>query len=87
MAKKYKITFDRENCIGALACISVAAKFWEDSNDGKVNLIGGKKAANGEYELIIEASDYELAKDSVDVCPVAIIKIYDLETGEKLFPK
>ena len=35
---KYKIEFDREICIGALACNAVAESFWPKSEDGKVDL-------------------------------------------------
>ena len=37
---KYKIEFDREICIGALACTAVAENFWPTSEDGKVDLTG-----------------------------------------------
>ncbi len=87
MAKKYKIVFDRDNCIGALACVSVADKFWEDSKDGKVNLKGAKKNAKGEYEIIIDAANFNVLRESADVCPVNVIKIYDTDTGELVFPK
>ena len=35
---KYRIEFDRELCIGALACTAVAEKFWPRADDGKVDL-------------------------------------------------
>jgi len=39
---KYKIEFDREICIGALACNAVAENIWPRAEDGKVDLAGGK---------------------------------------------
>ena len=72
---KYKITFDREACIGALACAAVSPKHWKIADDGKVDLIGGKKNKQGNYELIIDESDLKITQESAEVCPVLVIKI------------
>jgi ferredoxin len=37
MGKKYKIVYDREGCIGAAACISVAPNSWKMGDDGKAD--------------------------------------------------
>ena len=39
---KYKISYSREGCIGAAACVAVNPKYYEMKDDGKVDLIGGK---------------------------------------------
>ena len=47
---KYKIEFNREMCIGAVACTLVNEKFWPAVDDGKVDLAGAiynKKLKNG----------------------------------------
>ena len=77
---KYKIEFDRELCIGALACTAVAPDFWPRAEDGKVDL---KDATYNEetkkWELIIEQKDFEINQEAADVCPVEAIKIIKIE--------
>jgi len=72
---KFKIIFDREACIGAAACVAVAPKFFEMNEDGKADLLKGKKNKEGKFELVIEASDEKTAVESADVCPVSVIKV------------
>ena len=77
---KYKIEFDRELCIGALACTAVAEKFWPRADDGKVDLSGAKyNEETKKWELIIDEKDYEINKDAAEVCPVDAIKIIKIE--------
>ena len=77
--RKYKIIFDREACIGAIACFSVNPKFWELSSDGKVDLKGSKKNKDGKWELIIGEKDFQINKDAVEVCPVLAIVIEKID--------
>ncbi len=83
MGKKYKIIYDRNICIGAAACETAAAKFWEiDKEDGKANLKEGQKFDHEKFELIIDEADLKIAQDSSEVCPVAgCIKIVEVEDG------
>ncbi len=76
---KYKVVLDRKNCIGAAACVAVAAKFWKLHTDGKVNIIGGKKNKdNSEQEIIVSTdSDFKLMMDAAKVCPDAVIHVFD----------
>ena len=77
---KYKIEFDRELCIGALACTAVAENFWPTSEDGKVDLTGATyNEETKKWELIIEEKDFEINKDAADVCPVDAIVITKIE--------
>lgn len=74
MGKKYKIEFDRENCIGAAACAAVNPDNWEISmQDGKANV---KKTEIDETEL-------RQNMEAATACPVNVIHIYD-EEGKKL---
>ena len=71
---KYKIEFDRELCIGAIACTAVAESFWPRSDDGKVDLSGATyNEETKKWELIIEEKDYEINKEAAEVCPVDAI--------------
>jgi len=77
---KYKIEFDREICIGALACNAVAEDFWPRSEDGKVDLTDATyNEKTKKWELIIEEKDYEINRDAADVCPVEAIIITKIE--------
>jgi len=81
---KYKIEFDREVCIGALACTAVAEDFWPKAEDGKVDLTGAKyNEETKKWELIIEEKDFEINKDAADVCPVEAIKVIKIEESNQ----
>ena len=90
--KTYRIVFDRKNCIGAAACAAVAPEFWVMNEDGKADLAGSKTDENGNQVLIVKESQLSkegknvlaLNKDAAEVCPVQVIHIYDVETGQKL---
>lgn len=81
---KYKIEHDRPNCIGCAACASVNPDFWEMDEDGKSNIIGGKKLDNGQEELDIEDKDFDSNKEAANVCPVNVIHIRDKEKDERI---
>jgi len=77
---KYKIEFDRELCIGALACTAVAEKFWPRADDGKVDLTGAiYNKETKKWELIIDEKDFQINKEAEDVCPVVAIKVTKIE--------
>ncbi|MBS3148135.1 ferredoxin [Candidatus Woesearchaeota archaeon] len=90
--KRYRVVFDRKNCIGAAACAAVAPEFWEMKEDGKADLIGFKVDKNGNQYIILAENQMTselknalaLNKEAAEVCPVQVIHIYDDETGEKL---
>ena len=72
---KYRIIFDRDTCIGALNCLGPSPEFWEQAPDGKVNLKGAKKRADGKFELIIDEKYLSKNMESASACPVAAITI------------
>ena len=79
---KYKVEFIKIECIGALACVAVHSKRWIPTNDGKVDLEGGKEE-NGKYILWIDEKELPKMKEAAEVCPVNVIHIYD-EKGTKI---
>ena len=82
--KKYKVVYNRSDCIGAAACTAVDQS-WVMNADGKADLKGsGSKIDNTVQEKIIEEKDFPAMLEAARVCPVAVIHIYDLETGEKI---
>lgn len=79
MAKKFRIVFDRNTCIGALACNAVAPEMWILAEDGKVDLKGAKKRDDGRFEMIVEEKEYQLSKEAAESCPVYAITIEEIE--------
>ncbi len=77
---KYKIEFDRELCIGAIACTAVAESFWPRADDGKVDLANATyNEETKKWELIIEEKDYGMNKEAAEVCPVDAIVITEID--------
>jgi len=73
--KRYKIEYDRENCIGAAACAAVNPKNWVVSDeDGKADFVAA--------EFNEESLETEL--EAAKACPVNVIHIIDKKTGEKV---
>ncbi len=90
--RRFKIVFDRKNCIGAAACAAVAPEFWVMRDDGKADLVGAKTDENGNQILIVHEKEMspegkrvlEINKEAAEVCPVQVIHIYDADTNEKI---
>ncbi len=85
MGKKYNVVFYKNKCIGAAACVAVHPDGWRLDEDAKAELIGSKPEGEN-YVLEIDESQLEHFKESADVCPVAIIHIYDSD-GKKIYGK
>lgn len=79
MGKKYRVIFDREVCIGALACNAVDESVWALADDNKVDLVGGTKRDDGKWEIIIDEEQLGKQKEAADSCPVFAIKIEEVE--------
>ena len=85
MKKKYKLVYDRANCIGAGSCVSVHPERWVmNAQDDKADLINATKDEKGEWMVEFTLDELESFKLAAEVCPVNVIHIYDLETGEKV---
>lgn len=86
---KYKIVYERNDCIGVAACAAVNGDFWvmNQLGDSKADIAKDKKPTikdDGAQELIIEEKDLAKNLEAAENCPVNVIHIYNLETGEKL---
>jgi ferredoxin len=83
--KHYKIVYNRDDCIGAAACIAAFPERWEMADDGKADLKGGKpNDDNSVQELEITQEEFQKMMDSAQACPVNVIHIIDLETNKRL---
>lgn len=83
MAKKYRIVYDRQNCIGAVQCVAVMPEFWVLDSDGKATLKGSKNA-HDQWELEIDEKNLAKMKDAAASCPVNVIHIIDTKTGQRI---
>ncbi len=83
MTKKYKIIYNRDECISAKTCIEFYEKFKISKKDDKADLSGSKEE-DGQYVLEISEKDLQAAKEAAQSCPVNVIHIYDSETNEKI---
>lgn len=81
--KKYRITYDRQNCIGAAACEAVCPKFWHVGSDGKADLKGSKKSGD-KFVLDIAEEDLKCNKEAAEGCPVNVIHIKNLDSDEEI---
>jgi ferredoxin len=79
---RYKITYDRANCIGAGACAAMDPARFKMAGDGKADLIDGKDIGNGKFEL--EADENPAIVEAAKACPVEVIKVKNLDTDEDI---
>lgn len=74
MAKKWKITIDRDLCIGAASCVALAAKTFNLDSENKAVVLEG------------EGDPPDLVKLAAESCPTKAIIITDEETGKQEYP-
>lgn len=85
--KRYKVIYERSNCIEILSCAAEYPERWiVDNNDNKAMLIGGRKESDNPETWVLEFDEGELEKfkASAEVCPARVIHIIELETGKKI---
>lgn len=83
---KYKITYDRKGCIGAASCVAVFEEMWEIDEEGKAKILlkNVKNLGNGIFEVVIEEDLLNKVRESAQVCPVNVIHIENLDTGDEI---
>ena len=72
--KKWKITIDRDLCIGAASCVALAAKSFALDSENKAVILEG------------EGDVPEMIKLAAESCPTKAILLIDEETGEQEYP-
>jgi len=89
---KLKISVDPDLCFGAASCVTVSPTHFRLNDQNKAEVLeNGEEVTPGNpiYERIVEAD--EAKRDelilSAQSCPVSAISIWDMETGERLYPK
>lgn len=85
MGKRYLIEYDRSGCIGAASCTQVDPENWVLADDVKADLKGSAtEPSSGLYVKEIDESQLEDALRGAQSCPVRVIRVKDLQTGEYL---
>jgi len=75
---KYRVEYERENCIGAGACVATNADWWSIDADGKANLKSATFDAEKKvWVLEIDDADFQKQMDAAGVCPVTVIHVYE----------
>ena len=90
MGKKYKLIYQRKGCIGAGACENAVPEAWEfDIDKSEFATLKSPDAIKNDdtEELVFTEELLEQYLESVQVCPVAIMEIIEVETGKKIFPE
>lgn len=64
---KYRVSIDRQGCIGGAICTALSDNWFMDG-DGKASF----------HNEVIEGPDYESNHEAEISCPVAVIKIQKL---------
>jgi len=72
--KMWKITVDRDLCIGAASCVALAMKTFALDGENKAILLDG------------EGDPPEMVKLAAESCPTKAIILVDEETGEQEYP-
>lgn len=72
--KKWKITVDRDLCIGAASCVALAMKTFALDSENKAIVMEG------------EGDPPEMVKLAAESCPTKAIILVDEETGEQEYP-
>ncbi len=72
--KRYKITIDRDLCIGAASCVALALKTFALDSENKAIVLEG------------EGDPPEMIKLAAESCPTKAIILIDEETGEQEYP-
>jgi len=76
---KFKIIHFKKDCISCGACAAVNPEFWSMDEDGLAQLKGAKEVGD-HWELEIDSiSDMASNKEAIEVCPVQVIKLEEIE--------
>ncbi len=83
---KYRIEFDRANCIGAGACVAVHPEAYAMQADGKPDLTGADASNTELQSVVVDLTPQQLEQHLLAArsCPVLVIHVTNMDSGEKL---
>lgn len=82
-----QVYVDRDLCIGAAPCVSVAPKVFELDDEAKAIVLPDAIEAENDNKIRIktEAADDDTLLMAAQSCPVQAIFVYD-DDGKQIFP-
>lgn len=81
MAKKFKVTIDRDECISDMACVSLCPEVFEiNEEDGKSQIVEKYRVNGNPAEGVVPEDLEDCVKSAAEACPVSIIHVE--EVGE-----
>ncbi len=86
---KLRIEYDRGGCIAAWACVSIDSEnFAMNDNEAKADLVEGTKlkVEGDKWVKEIETDDIDRIIAGANGCPVRVIRVINMDTGEELAP-
>ena len=79
MAKKFRVTIDRDQCTSCMACVALCPDVFEMSEeDGKSQIVERFRYEGKKDEGRISEDLVECVKKAVDSCPVNIIHLEEV---------
>lgn len=83
--KSYQVAYDRKNCIGVLTCVAFHPERWMiNKSDSKADLREATENSPGTFILDFTEEELEKFKTAAEVCPVKVIKIFEVESGKEI---
>jgi ferredoxin len=88
---KLRISVDPNLCFGAASCVTVSSSHFRLNEKNKAEVLeNGEDVVTGNpiYERMIEADEAKKEEllMAAKSCPIAAISVWNVETGEKLYP-
>ncbi len=88
---KLRIIVNPDLCFGAAACVTVSPSHFRMNEKNKAEVLENNedvRAGNPIYDRIIEADDAKKEEllMAARSCPIAAISIWDVESGNRLYP-
>jgi ferredoxin len=81
----WRVEYERDNCIGAGACVAANAEYWEIDADGKANLATAQfDQARNLWVLDLPEENVQKMRDAAGVCPVNVIHIFDPQGNKEI---
>lgn len=78
---KYRVTIDKEACIGDGICISICPEVFEFDDEGKARIVEKYREEGKEYTGLVDAKGEleDCISQSEAMCPTQAIKLFKLE--------
>ncbi|NTV23429.1 MAG: ferredoxin [Nanoarchaeota archaeon] len=73
---KYRIVYNKKECIGAAECEALSPDFWKIASNGKADLKSAvQNPKTGNFELEIDEAQFKKQQSVAGSCPSGCIKV------------